>query len=294
MLNINKLLRLISSMRLGLILLALLGISSAIGSLYSPKYFFEAKAFRILLLLLLVNMALCAVRQLQGFSGVFTGKGSGQNGANSGFLRKSALLLLHIGIVIILIGGLINSLFGFREQVPLLQGASADFVAGKSAEHYTLTLNKFWIEYNPDGSASQFYADISLGPGEGKTRQHTVSINHPLKYSGLKVYLMQYIYVIDVQGKADSGWQQAELLGDGETFEFPNSAKVIEIVSYVPITTSNMGAKPKLCGPIILEFYIKSISKGILPNLWWQPWESFSNLNRVFTIGSMMLSLMSA
>jgi len=236
-------------MRLGLILLGLLGAASAIGSLFSLKYFFETKAFRLLLLLLLANMTLCAIGQLQGFLQGFTQKGRQQRETNGVFLRKAALLVLHTGIVIILIGGLVNSLLGFREQVPLLQGATADLKVEKSAVSCFLKLNDFWIEYNPDGSAAQFYADISLAFGSEKAIQETISINHPLKYKGLKIYLMQYIHVINVQGQADSGWQKTELLGDGEIFEFLDSAKTIEIVSYLPNYDQEYGNKTKTLRP---------------------------------------------
>lgn len=220
-------------------MLGMIGLSSAIGSVLFPAGFFDSMFFKIILLLLLVNMSLCTANQLLRY----LKKDTNQTGAGNISLRQIALLTLHTGIVLILIGGTVNTFLGVREQIALLEGEAADIsMSEESVFSFNIKLEDFEIEYNPDGSASQFYSHLSILEGNCKVGEETISINHPLKYKGVKVYLMKYIYLIDVYGQSKPDWQKNELLGEGEFFRFPETAKSLEIKKYVPNYHPKYGA----------------------------------------------------
>ncbi|MBP1762329.1 MAG: resB, partial [Firmicutes bacterium] len=90
----------ISSMNAGLILLALIGIISAIGSSLWPEVFFKTVLFRLLLLLFFVNMALCTFNSIRRF--IKQNKRIIKNKRQ--MLRSICLVMLHFGIVLIIIG----------------------------------------------------------------------------------------------------------------------------------------------------------------------------------------------
>lgn len=56
-----------------------------------------------------------------------------------------------------------------------------------------LKVESFDIEYNGDGSVSQFFTNISLNNDEGKTlTEKTISVNHPLRYEGVTIYQVSH------------------------------------------------------------------------------------------------------
>jgi cytochrome c biogenesis protein len=227
-------------MTAGLILLGAIGLIAAIGSVISPESFFETILFKVSLLLLLLNMSLCTLNQLLKYlKKRTTGEFSKRRP-----IRQAALLILHAGIVLILVGGTINSFHGVRGHVAVLEGETADLsILGKSAIPFDFKLDKFEIEYNPDGSASQYYAHLSILEQDQKVKEQAISINYPLKYKGSKAYVYKYVDAFIVQGQADAGWQNEEILGEGDFFKFPNSKKSIEIRKYVPNYDPAYGAK---------------------------------------------------
>ncbi len=239
---IKSLYRIVSSMTAGLILLGLIGLMSGIGSVLSPQSFYQIVYFKILLLLLLFNMALCTVNQLTKYlkkpkSRRFT-------------VRKIALLILHIGVVLILLGGTIQTFYGEREQIGIIQGQSAQITwLSSSSSPFTIKLDQFSIEYNPDGSPSQFYSDLSLFKGQEQIKEQIISINHPLKYDGTKVYLLNYGYSIDIEAQSTSGWKNRATIWEEETVELPDPNKTIKFVKYIPNYDSRYGLRSKTVRP---------------------------------------------
>ena len=240
---IKVLYRAVSSMKAGLILLGAIGLMSAIGSVFFPKSFYQATYFKLLLILLLLNMTLCTINQLSKYF---------RNGSKNHHLtlRTITLLILHIGVVLILVGGVIQSAYGNGAKVGIVQGESVEipyFVGSKTP--LTLQLDEFYIEYYPDGSASQYYSALTLYKGQEKVAEQTISVNYPLKYEGTKVYQADYGYLIGIRGESISGWLNKMILSEGETFYFPDSKKSLEIRKYVPDYDPNYGINSKSLRP---------------------------------------------
>lgn len=112
-----------------------------------------------------------------------------------GLIGRIAPIIVHFSMILILLGTIIGSLFGFKAQeiIPktetfhiqnLLNNGQLTIVPKTSAR-----INDFWITYTKNKTISQFYSDISiLDPQGNETNRKTISVNYPLIYKGIYYY----------------------------------------------------------------------------------------------------------
>ena len=112
-----------------------------------------------------------------------------------GLVGRIAPILVHFSMIIILLGTIIGSLFGFKAQeiIPktesfhiqnLLTNGELTIIPKTSAR-----INDFWITYNKNQTISQFYSDISILDSQGnETKRKTISVNYPLVYKNIYYY----------------------------------------------------------------------------------------------------------
>ena len=112
-----------------------------------------------------------------------------------GLIGRIAPIIVHFSLILILLGIIIGSLFGFKAQeiVPktetfniqnILNQGQLTFVPKTSTR-----INDFWITYTKDKTVGQFYSDISILTNKGnEIVRKTISVNCPLTYNGLYYY----------------------------------------------------------------------------------------------------------
>jgi cytochrome c biogenesis protein len=96
--------------------------------------------------------------------------------------------IVHLGIVIVIIGGLISALFSQRMTLALSEGQTVD-LPGKT---FSLRLDRFMTDYYPDGSVKSWQSLVSIIEQGQVKKQKRVEVNHPLKYDGLNFFQMSY------------------------------------------------------------------------------------------------------
>ena len=112
-----------------------------------------------------------------------------------GLVGRIGPIIVHFSMILILIGTIIGSLFGFKAQeiVPktehfhiqnILSNGTFSIIPKRSAR-----VNDFWITYTKKKTISQFYSDISILDTQGKeTKRKTISVNYPLVDHGIYYY----------------------------------------------------------------------------------------------------------
>ncbi|BDE17622.1 c-type cytochrome biogenesis protein (chloroplast) [Galdieria partita] len=114
----------------------------------------------------------------------------------NGLFSKIAPIFVHISIILILIGAISGFLMGFTVQEMVvekenfhLQNIINAGPLSKIPQNFFLKVNKFWIDYNNDGSISQFFSDILVYDNLGnKLYDKTISVNNPLIYKNITFY----------------------------------------------------------------------------------------------------------
>ena len=112
-----------------------------------------------------------------------------------GLIGRIAPIIVHLSMILVLLGTIIGSLFGFKAQeiVPktetfhiqnILNNGQLTVVPKTSAR-----INDFWITYTKTKTVSQFYSDISILDNQGnETNRKTISVNYPLISNSVYYY----------------------------------------------------------------------------------------------------------
>ena len=231
MTNIKKVYRSVSSMKTGLLLLVLIALVSTLGSVVQPDVFFNTIVFKILLMLLLLNMTLCTINRLIWFKRVYFKGGH----ARQGWPRQVGLLLLHAGIILILAGGTVYAYCGQSEQISITTGDTVDISEIlKTKKPFSILLNNFKIEFNDNGSPSQYYSNVTiLEDGQNKATE-SINVNHPLKYNGIKAYQQSFGYMVKAKHSSADGKEIETLLQEGNLIELPGTKRVVKLYRYFP------------------------------------------------------------
>jgi cytochrome c biogenesis protein len=112
-----------------------------------------------------------------------------------GLIGRIAPILVHFSMILILLGTIVGSLFGFKAQeiVPKTEQFHIQNIltSGQltNIPETSVRINDFWINYSKSKTISQFYSDLSILDSEGsEIDRKTVSVNSPLISKGLYYY----------------------------------------------------------------------------------------------------------
>ena len=112
-----------------------------------------------------------------------------------GLIGRIAPIIVHFSMILVLVGTIFGSLFGFKAQeiIPktenfhiqnILANGACSIIPQRSGR-----VNDFWITYTKNKTVSQFHSDISILNTEGnETKRKTISVNYPLIHKGIYYY----------------------------------------------------------------------------------------------------------
>ena len=118
--------------------------------------------------------------------------------ARKGIIGRIGPIVVHASMLIILLGSIGGALTGFiaQEMVPSGSGFqvrniidAGPFAASQIPKDWSVRVNRFWIDYTPEGGIDQFYSDLSVLDNQGEeVEQQTIHVNKPLRYQGVTFY----------------------------------------------------------------------------------------------------------
>jgi cytochrome c biogenesis protein len=118
--------------------------------------------------------------------------------ARKGIIGRIGPIVVHIGIVVILLGGIWGAMTGFLAQEMIPSGSTfqvnniieaGPLAQGQVPKDWSVRVNRFWIDYTPSGGIDQFYSDMSVLDSQGKEVDHKkIYVNEPLHHKGVTFY----------------------------------------------------------------------------------------------------------
>ncbi|MGP0129244.1 MAG: cytochrome c biogenesis protein [cyanobacterium endosymbiont of Rhopalodia musculus] len=118
--------------------------------------------------------------------------------ARKGIVGRIGPIVVHAAILIILGGAIWGILAGFLAQEMVASGSTFEveniIEAGPFSKpliptNWGIRVNRFWIDYTPNGDINQFYSDLSVVNNQGKELDRkTIFVNEPLRYDGVTFY----------------------------------------------------------------------------------------------------------
>ncbi len=96
--------------------------------------------------------------------------------------------VVHISLLLILLGSVIGSYWGYKDFRAIIQG---DTVTVPEAD-FTLRLDKFWIEYYDSGQIKQYNSILTVVEEGKDIFEKHIWVNEPLYYKGIRFYQSSY------------------------------------------------------------------------------------------------------
>jgi cytochrome c biogenesis protein len=115
-----------------------------------------------------------------------------------GIVGRIGPIVVHASMLLILAGAILGAMTGFFAQEIVPSGETFQirniFDAGPWAEaqiprDWSVRVNRFWIDYSPEGNIDQFYSDLSVLDRTGnEIDRKTIFVNQPLRHKGVTLY----------------------------------------------------------------------------------------------------------
>jgi cytochrome c biogenesis protein len=145
--------------------------------------------------------------------------------------------IVHLGILVILAGGIISGLAGFRKDLTFIESQTLP-VPGAN---FSLRLDKFITEYYPNGSVKDWKSDLSVIEGSRPLYQKTIEVNHPLNHRGYLFYQSGYGWdwqnpslEVSAKKKANPADIKKLWLRVGEKVTLDQGGPEISVVRFLP------------------------------------------------------------
>jgi cytochrome c biogenesis protein len=167
--------------------------------------------------------------------------------SEKGRYSRLGVPITHLSILIILIGGIIGSLYGFRGHVEILEGETVNqiFLRTKDEEKpkpidFSIRCDDFNIIYydlpgRKEKHVKEYTSIITILENGKEVLKKTVQVNHPLHYKGLAFYQSNYGAIHDVA--LGIQWKDRKektiFRGiEGSTVPVPNTNNIIRVLKY--------------------------------------------------------------
>jgi cytochrome c biogenesis protein len=127
--------------------------------------------------------------------------------------------IVHAGLLVILSGGILSGLGGFRTELALSEGETVPV----PRTSFSLRLDAFTTEYYQNGAVKDWKSVLTVIEGGDPVVTKTVEVNHPLAHKGFSFYQMGYgfewdrsLFEILVKKKDDPAFRKTVHLKPGE------------------------------------------------------------------------------
>ena len=115
-----------------------------------------------------------------------------------GLVGRIGPIVVHASMILILLGAIWGAMTGFFAQEIVPSGETfqirnvfdaGPWAKGQIPKDWSVRVNRFWIDYTPEGNINQFYSDLSVLNQTGdEVDRKTIYVNQPLRHRGVTLY----------------------------------------------------------------------------------------------------------
>lgn len=159
--------------------------------------------------------------------------------AERGRWSRLGFYLVHMSIVLLLLGGLIGSIFGFDGFVNIPEGESTDQVRLNNGNQ-TITLDfkiqcdDFSVSFYETGQPKEFRSRLTIIEAGNQILTQDILVNSPLQYKGINIFQSSYGAVpperVDPTEKVELNFEDSKAkmlfsikIGAGQTVSLPDN-----------------------------------------------------------------------
>lgn len=167
--------------------------------------------------------------------------------AQKGPYARFGVYVVHLSIIIIFIGAIIGSFFGYKAFVNIVEGTGTDTVYTRTEKPinlgFTVRCEDFSVSFYDNGAPKEFKSLLTIiDNGQVVIKDRPIIVNDPLTYKGITFYQSSYgpandgsgLYYLTVRSRNGGAPQQLSLR-QGERAALPGggTVQVLEATSEV-------------------------------------------------------------
>ncbi|MFO7859833.1 MAG: cytochrome c biogenesis protein ResB [Desulfosalsimonas sp.] len=104
---------------------------------------------------------------------------------------------VHLSVVLLVIGGLIGSLFGFEGMMNVPEGETRRTITLRNSDEtrqldFSVRCDDFAVSHYPSGRPKEYRSDIAIVENEKEVETHRLRVNDPLRYKGINIFQSSY------------------------------------------------------------------------------------------------------
>ena len=145
--------------------------------------------------------------------------------------------IVHLGILIIIAGGIISGIGGFRRNLTFSEGRILKIPRAE----FKLRLDKFETVYYPNGGVKDWKSTLTVLEDEKPVLNKVIEVNHPLSYKGFVFYQSSHgwdwtdpFVEIWVKKRQDPSFLKRINLKVGEKIRLDNENIQVSVLQFVP------------------------------------------------------------
>jgi len=155
--------------------------------------------------------------------------------------------LIHAGIIVILLGGLVGLFYGFRGNIQIQEGGiGKEVVLSPSGEvrplPFQIAVDKFTLTRYATGQPKEFRSDVRLIRDGKEALKGAILVNDPLTFEGISLYQSDYrllgIKEVSLIFVGQGGQQSDLKVRPRETTDIPGASYRVRLHSVDPGTTA--------------------------------------------------------
>ncbi|MGB5619666.1 MAG: cytochrome c biogenesis protein ResB [Desulfobacterales bacterium] len=110
---------------------------------------------------------------------------------------RLGVYVVHASVIILLIGGLLGSLFGFEGFVNIAEGEMTHTVLLRNSDKpiqlgFDIRCEDFDVSFYPSGMPKEYRSRLSIIENGQTVLQKDILVNHPLRYKGINFFQSSY------------------------------------------------------------------------------------------------------
>lgn len=162
--------------------------------------------------------------------------------AEKGRWTRLGVYSVHLSVLILLIGGVIGSLFGFEGYVNIPEGQTIDTIRLRFSGQikplgFGIRCDDFDVQFYDTGAPKEFRSSLTIIENGKPVIEKDIIVNDPLRYKGINIFQSSY----------------GTLSANGATLQF--KSKATGLVYAVPVTVGQPASIPENGGEVLITAY---------------------------------------
>jgi len=175
--------------------------------------------------------------------------------AETGRWTRMGVYFVHLSLLLLLIGALIGSIFGFKADMNLDEGATSNtaFMSKKRVPiqlEFSVRCNDFDVKFYDTGAPEEFTSNLTIIENGKESFTKDIRVNHPLRYKGINIFQSSYgsgqpdSVVFDIIRQSDKS-VITRTVKVGDEIELPEDQGLFKLEGFLPhfdFRGNNLGA----------------------------------------------------